>query len=38
MDTLAMPWMNARTVHLLAVRRMTPVEMGSDQEEGYKAD
>ena len=38
MDTLAMPWPNARAAHLLAVRRMTPVEVGNDQEEGYDAD
>ena len=33
-----MPWPcmgNARVTHLLAVRRMTPVEVGNDQEEGY---
>ena len=35
MDALAMPWANARAAHLLAVRRMTPVEVGNDQEEGY---
>ena len=35
MDVLAMPWANARAMHLLAVRRMTPVEVGNDQEEGY---
>ena len=35
MDTLAMPWANARAAHLLAVRRMTPVEGRNDQEEGY---
>ena len=35
MDSLAMPWANARAAHLLAVRRMTPVEVGNDQEEGY---
>ena len=34
MDALAMPWVNARAAHLLAVRRMTPVEVGNDQEEG----
>ena len=34
MDALATPWANARVAHLLAVRRMTPVEVGSDQEEG----
>ena len=35
MDALATPWANARAAHLLAVRRMTPVEVGNDQEEGY---
>ena len=35
MDALAMPGVNARAAHLLAVRRMTPVEVGNDQEEGY---
>ena len=30
-----MPWANARPAHLLAVRRMTPVEVGNDQEEEY---
>ena len=35
MDALAMPWANARAVHLLAVWRMTPVEVGNGQEEGY---
>ena len=34
MDTLAMPWANARAAHLLAIRRMTPVEVGNDQERG----
>ena len=38
MDTLAMPWANARAAHLLAIRRMTPVEVGSDWEEGWKTD
>ena len=38
MDTLAMPWVNARSAHILAVRRMAPVEVGSDQEEGYDID
>ena len=32
MDALAMPWANARAAHLLAIRRMTPVEVGDDQE------
>ena len=35
MDALAMSWANARAAHLLAVRRMMPVEVGNDQEEGY---
>ena len=35
MDALVTPWVNARAAHLLAVRRMTPVEVGNDQEEGY---
>ena len=35
MYALAMPWANARAAHLLAVRRMTPVEVGNDQEERY---
>ena len=38
MDALATPWVNARAAHLLAIRRMTPVEVGSDQEEGCKTD
>ena len=38
MDALAMPWANARAAHLLAVRRMTPVEVGNDQKEGYDTD
>ena len=38
MDALAMPWVNARAAHLLAARRMTPVEVGNDQEEGYDTD
>ena len=38
MDALAMPWVNARAAHLLAVWRMVPVEMGNDQEEGYDID
>ena len=32
MDTLAMPWANARVAHLLAVHRMTPMEVGDSQE------
>ena len=38
MDTFAMPWVNARASHLLAIRRMTPVEVGNDREEGCKTD
>ena len=38
MDALAMPWVNARAAHLLAVRRMAPVKVGSDWEEGCKTD
>ena len=38
MDALAMPWANARAAHLLAVQRMTPVEVGNGQEEGYHKD
>ena len=32
MDALAMLWVNAKAAHLLASRRMTPVEVGYDQE------
>ena len=35
MDTLAMPWANTRAAHLLAIRRMAPVKMGNDCEEGH---
>ena len=38
MDALATPWANARAAHLLAVRRMTPVEVENNQEEGYDTD
>ena len=38
MDALAMPWANARAAHLLAVWKMTPVEVGNGQEEGYDTD
>ena len=38
MDALAMPWANARAAHLLSVWRMTPVEVGNGQEEGYDTD
>ena len=38
MDALATPWANARAVHLLAVWRMTPMEVRNRQEEGYDTD
>ena len=38
MDALAMLWVNARAAHLLAVQRMTPVEVGNGWEEGYDTD
>ena len=38
MDALAMLWVNARAAHLLAIRRMTPVEVGNDCEEGYNTN
>ena len=38
MDALAMPWANARVAHLLAIRRMTPVEVGDDQEGRHDTD
>ena len=38
MDALATPWANARAAHLLAIRRMMPVEVGNDQEEEYNTD
>ena len=38
MDALAMLWANARAAHLLAIRRMMPMEVGNDQEEGWDAD
>ena len=38
MDALAIPWANARAAHLLAVWRMTPVEVENGQEEGYDTD
>ena len=38
MDALATPWENARVTHLLAIRRMTPVEVGNDREEGCETD
>ena len=38
MDFLAMPWANARAAHLLAVRRMMPVEVGNDRDEEYNTN
>ena len=38
MDTLAMLWVKARAAHLLVVWRMTPVEVGNGQEEGFDTD
>ena len=38
MDALAMPWANARVAHLLAIRKLTPVEEENDQGVGYEAD
>ena len=38
MDALAMLWVNVRAAHLLAVWRMTPVEVGNGKEEGYDTD
>ena len=37
-DALAMPWANARVAHLLAIRRMVPVEVGGTHEKGYDAN
>ena len=33
MNTLAMPWANARVAHLLSVHRMMPIEVGNGQDE-----
>ena len=38
MDALDMPWVNVRAAHLLAVQRMTPMEVGNGQEEGYDTE
>ena len=38
MDALAMLWVNARAAHLLAVWRMTLVEVENGQEEGYNSE
>ena len=35
MDALVMPWANGRAAHLLVVRRMAPVKVGNDCDEGY---
>ena len=32
MDALAIPWANPNVAHLLAVHRMTPMEVGNSQE------
>ena len=34
MDALAMPWVNARAAHLLAIRRMAPIKVKSDCDGG----
>ena len=38
MDALAILWANARAAHLLAVQRMTPVEVGNGQDQRYDTD
>ena len=38
MDALAMPWANVRESHLLAVWRMTPMEVENNQEDRYDTD
>ena len=38
MDTLAMPWVNARAAHILAVHRMTTVGIGNGLEEKFDAN
>ena len=38
MDALATPWANVRAAHLLAVQRMTPMEVENNQEERYDTD
>ena len=37
-DALATLWANARAAHLLAVRRMVPIEVGDTHEKGYDAN
>ena len=34
-DALAIPWVNARAAHLLAVHRMMPMEVENNQEEKF---
>ena len=34
MDALAMPWVNERAAHLLAIRRMVPIKVESDSDGG----
>ena len=38
MDALATPWANARVARLLAVCRMTPMDVGDDQEEKFDSN
>ena len=38
MDAIVMPWVNVRAAHLLAVWRITLVEVGNDQDEGHDTD
>ena len=38
MDALAMPWVNTRVAHLLAVHRMMPMDVGDDQEEKFDSN
>ena len=38
MDALAMPWVNGRVAHLLAVHRMMPMDVGDDQEEKFDSN
>ena len=38
MDAQATPWANVRAAHLLAIRRMMPVEVVNDQKEEYNTD
>ena len=37
-DTLAMPWANARVVHLLSVHRMMTMEVGDGPKEEVDPD